>query len=184
MNRERTRNPSRIDASRTGTAGRTRREYRPVARRCCPLRNRKYGLTTTEVLVSIAVLGAAVTGVGKFASTMQQGLRDRELSARIGWEVLNAREEIGSWNFAEITAERIEAMPVSDVLHRDILDARWEAQVEIIEQPVAATQVTLALAGNYRGQAARPQRLTFWVARSVPGGANDESTSAEGEQHD
>ena len=119
--------------------------------------------STAEVIIAIALLAIAASLVGRFVSQVRSGLSDRELGARIGWELQNARERIGSWSTDEITAERIGQMQVSKGIAGRIENARLNASVKRIESPVVATQVTLGLQGELKGQTIQPTVLTFWV---------------------
>ena len=150
-------------------------------------RNLRSAVTLTEAVVATVLLGLAVAGVGHFVSSVQRGLKDRELSARLDWEMVNARETIGSWPVEWVTQERIESLSVSPTLLKELTDVHWEAEVSSILDPVAATQVTLTLACNYGGQKARPQQLTFWmrerqpeVADAVPSGTTGASDDGGG----
>jgi predicted lysophospholipase L1 biosynthesis ABC-type transport system permease subunit len=125
---------------------------------------RRAGVSTVEVLVAIALLTAAVVAVGRFAVSANSGLRHRELSARLDWELVNARERIGSWNLAEVTKQRIESLPFSDALAPTFANPRWVAEVKQIEQPARAIQVTLQMHCLFAGQPAIPEKLTFWLA--------------------
>jgi hypothetical protein len=117
-----------------------------------------------EVLVAVALLAAAVVGVGRFMTAANAGLRNRELSARMEWELVNARERIGSWQPADVAKQNIERLPFSEALTRSLEEPRWEAEVTRIEQPARAIQVTLQLHCVLAGQPAVPERLTFWLA--------------------
>ncbi len=123
--------------------------------------------STMETVVAVVLLGSAIALVGSFVASVNQGLADRELSARIGWEIANAREIVGSWNPVAVTEERIEALPVAESITSRLPDAKWAAQVTPITEPVAAWQVTLQLTCTYQGQAAAPEELTFWIEREV-----------------
>lgn len=139
------------------------------------------GTTTAETLIAIVVLGVAASAVGKFASTMATGLDDRELSAKIGWEIANAREVIGSWPAQEITEERIESLAVELSEWENGTDAQWVAAVSKISEPAQAVQVELGLRCKIDGQWAEPERLTFWVAdadsKQVTGDRTEEGKS-------
>ncbi len=132
------------------------------------------GTSTVELLVSMAVLTTAVLGVGRFASTTRQGLHDRELNSRIGWELANAREQIGAWQPTDVSVKEIESLPFSDYLKQELSDVRWQASVESISEPAQVLQVTLALHCTINEQAARPASLVFWIdskeLTSVDGG--------------
>ncbi len=119
--------------------------------------------STAEVIIAVALLAIAASLVGRFVSQVRSGLRDRELSARVGWELQNARERIGSWSTDEITKERIAQLPVSKAVASKLENARLNATVLRIDSPVVATQVTLGLRGELNGQAVQPAVLTFWV---------------------
>ncbi len=122
-----------------------------------------------EMLVAVSLLAFAVTAMGQFVSQVNSGLRDRELSARLGWEIMNARELIGTWPIEDITVEQIEKLLVSEPLAKSLTDAKFKALVVPVDEPLAAIRVTLALECKLAGQLAQPAVLTFWIARQSDG---------------
>lgn len=132
-----------------------------------------------EVIVSLALLGIAVSSIGRFVASVHRGLEDRELSARIGWETLNVRERIASWNPAQINQARIESLPISSELSRRLGAARWVAQVTAIDEPSAGLEVDIALHCDLNGQAAVPVELTFWIPREAVAPQTAESQAVE-----
>ena len=140
---------------------------RSCNKRCCNKRccgKRCNGTSTLEVVIAFSLLVVAVTFVGRFVSQVRVGLKDRELSARTEWELRNARERIGSWPVEQITRERIEQLPLSKSLSDRFESAGFVAQVQHIDQPIVAEQVTLAIAGTRDGQKIEPAVVTFWVS--------------------
>lgn len=117
-----------------------------------------------EMLVAMSLLAAAMTMVGKFVHQVQAGLKNQELSARFDWELLNARERIGSWAEEQITVQQIQQIPISDSLSSQVTNAHFAASIMKIETPLPATQVTLAFECEVAGQTIQPSMLTFWVA--------------------
>ncbi len=113
--------------------------------------------------MALVLLAATANVVGRFVADVHQGLQDRELSSRIGWELENARERIRSWAAADVTQERIEKLPISPMLAQRLVQPRWQAEVQPEELSLAATRVTLQLHCQFRGQTATPAQLTFWV---------------------
>lgn len=128
---------------------------------------RRQGFTITETLIATLLLGITIAIIGTFSSTLARGLRDRELSARIGSEITSLREVIGSWKTEEITVENIEAIPVVKAIGKRMANARWQAQVAQIEEPIEGLAVTISLVAEYEGQAIQPEKLRFWVAKSA-----------------
>lgn len=128
------------------------------------LHQKRYGTSMAEVIVAIALLGTATVAIGRFAVMTKQGLREREIGARVSNELLNARERIGSWPHEQLTAKRIEELPFSKTLAEQVDNLKWRAIVEPITDPVNARRVTLKLECSLHGQTAQPQALTFWVA--------------------
>lgn len=126
----------------------------------------RWGTSVVELLVALALLGTVALGVGQLTVRTKEGLRNRELSSRLNWELKNARETIGAWPVSEITVEKIQQMPISLSLASQLEDLGWEASIEAISQPVDALQVTLTLRCRIDEQAARPVSLTFWVDAS------------------
>ncbi len=140
-------------------------EANRIARRLRRLECAYYfsGTTTVELIVAMVVLATAVVGVGRFASNTGQGLRARELSSRIGWELANAREQIGSWQPASIAVDKIESLSFSESLRENLDDLRWQAEVEAVSEPAHAIRVVLTLHCRLQDQPARPASLVFWV---------------------
>ncbi len=126
------------------------------------------GTSTAELLVAMAILATAMVGVGQFASNTGSGLSQRELSTRIGWELANAREQIGSWKPENINVQQIENLPFSDSLKYNLDDLRWQAKVETLTEPARAIRVALTLHCTLHGQSAQPASLVFWVAVPSP----------------
>ena len=125
--------------------------------------NARRAASTAEVMLAIALLAIAAPLVAKFASQVRRGLQDREISARLEWELINVRERIGTWPAEQITAERIGQVPISSSLTEQVPSAKLSAKVSQVEKPVAATQVTLAVQCERGGQTIEPATLTFWV---------------------
>lgn len=138
----------------------------PAADRLKPRFQR--GTSTVEVIVALAVLATAVVGVGRFAATTNRGLRERQLSSRIGWELTNAREQIGAWDPESVTPSRIESLPFSSGLTDELHDLQWQAEVAPLSAPAQALQVSLTLQCTFQGQTARPASLVFWLPSSPP----------------
>lgn len=128
-------------------------------------------VTIIEMLVATSLLVFAVSALGQFVSHINSGLRDRELSARIGWELLSARERIGTWPIERVTVEQIEQLPISAALANRLDEAKFTANVVQLDAPLNATQVALALECNFGGQKAQPSVLTFWVVPESEGGS-------------
>ncbi len=124
---------------------------------------RRTATSTLELVIAFGLLVLAASMVGRFVSQVKRGLKERELSARIEWELINDRELIGSWSPDQITRERIEQIPLSKSLANRLTTGRLVAQVSHIEEPIAAEQVTLAIACERGGQTMEPAVLTFWI---------------------
>ncbi len=120
-------------------------------------------ISVTETVVAVLVLGVASGLVLRFAVQIKGGLQQRELSSRLTCELLNAREQIGSWSAKEVTESRIAELPISEDLSKRVSDLRWEAELREIDSPVDAKQVDLSLCCRYGGQVIKPRQLTFWV---------------------
>ena len=137
-------------------------EFRPLQ---VPRFRPRQGVTTLEVVVATILLAVAISGLGTFSASMHDGLQNRELSARIAWEVANAREQIGCWNFEEVRQAKIEALPVSAALAKRMEQTRWVASVDPILTPIDGLRVQLALHGVLNQQPVVPRELTFWIPR-------------------
>lgn len=134
---------------------------------------------TTEAVMSIIILAAATAVVSRFAATFYSGLNDRQLAAQVGVEISNARELIGSWPLRKVTEENIAALQVEGLLSERLENARWEAEIVDIEEPLPLRQVTLNLVCEYEGQQATPETLTFWVRIDPDSQASSETEGEE-----
>ncbi len=148
--------------------------------------------STMEVTVALLLLTACAMGVGRFVSQVQVGLRERELSRCLGWEIENAKETILSWQPSQVSVARIESLPVSEAALQRLAAAGWQAEgwradVTSIEQPVNALQVTLRLVCRLESQPAVPKKMTFWIADSnlaESGGKQDGSSEVNAANRD
>ncbi|MCR9291220.1 MAG: hypothetical protein NXI32_00790 [bacterium] len=143
------------------------RAWKPRSRRRSP----RLAASVAETVVATALLAIAMSGVGRFAYHLKEGLRNREIGSRIELEMLNLREEVGSWEIADINPQRVEEFPISTGLQAIVEEPHWEAQVVRVSKPAEAVQVTLRLKCRIQGQAASPAERTFWIVgrtRSEP----------------
>lgn len=124
---------------------------------------RRQAFSAMELIVSIALLTSALVAVSQFVSHAGRAQHNQELSARLQWEIINARETIGSWHPAQVTPERIVELPVSEQLKEHISGLRWETRVATVRHPLPALRINLQLQGEHLGQAIAPERLTFWI---------------------
>ena len=123
----------------------------------------RIGSNTLEVTVALVLLGLTATAVGKFVSQVHVGLRQRQLSQQIGWELENIREQVATWKSDSITAERIENLPIAPALAEQLENPRWHAIVSTIDQPLPVKQVSLSFEYVYLSQSSSPAGLTFWI---------------------
>ncbi|MEZ6133337.1 MAG: hypothetical protein R3C53_00365 [Pirellulaceae bacterium] len=128
---------------------------------------RRPAFSTVEVTVAIILLALTAGTLGRFVASVRHGLRERELSCYLGWEIENARARISTWELADVSVENIARMPFSPAIVERLPDARWTSTIETITEPIAAIQVTLQLQCTLHGQAAEPARLTFWIDPAV-----------------
>ena len=140
--------------------------------------NRK-AISVTETVVAVLVLGVACGVVMRFAVQIKQGLQQRELSSRLTWELINAREQIGSWSANEITESRIAELQLSEDLTKQVSNLRWDVEVSKVDSPAPAKRVDLSLRCQLRGQEIKPTQLTFWVVAKTA-----QTTSASQEKLD
>ncbi len=129
--------------------------------------------STLEVVIAVGLLAAAAWSVGQFVHQVHTGLKERELSTRCDLELMNARERIGSWPVERLTLDQIQQLPLSESLRNQMTDAHLTATIQPIEAPRPATQVTLAIECNHKGQTIQPSVLTFWVPVSATSAAEE-----------
>ena len=126
-------------------------------------RDRNAAFSIGELVVSLTLLTVALIGVGRFVRTVHSGLKQRELSQLIGWEIANARDSISTWKPEAISVERINALPISKALSSRLDSVHWHAVVDPVTQPVDALRITLTLQCVFHEQASEPDRLVFWL---------------------
>ncbi|GAB5405885.1 MAG: hypothetical protein Aurels2KO_41160 [Aureliella sp.] len=148
-------------------------------------RSTRKGFSSGEAIAGIVVMSLAIVIVGRFAAGVTQGLAERELATRIGWQTESARAEIAAWAYGEISAENIVSKLAFDsVLLEQLNSPKWEATVEEVEQPVAAKRVQLSLKCVYDDQVATPSTLTFWVPRPTRSAASESPASDQSPTED
>ncbi len=122
------------------------------------------GTTVTETLVAIVLLSTAAIGVSKMFGQTRDSLRTMEFASLCSWELENAKAIIHSWPTDQVTAAKIEAMPISPAIIKQAADARWQTTVVTIQEPIQAIQVTIAInAARFEQPAANIAKLTFWL---------------------
>lgn len=121
------------------------------------------GTSTVEVIICTIILSVAALSVGKFSGRMHQSLREREMSVLVNWELQNVRAQIESWPAGEISKSKIEGLPVSGNLQSELTNARWQAEVVAVDEPIAAWRIHVELTGQRGGQAVVPAELVCWV---------------------
>jgi type II secretory pathway pseudopilin PulG len=89
----------------------------------------RLAFSTVETIVATVLLGIVVALVGQFSGSVRSGIRDRQLSQRLRWELENVREVISSWPVAEVTQERIETLAISSELEKELEEPRWVATI-------------------------------------------------------
>jgi hypothetical protein len=87
-----------------------------------------------------------------------------QLFEAVGWQVENARAEVSTWPYDEITEEEIlRRLEVPQELSDGIEAAEWGAAVAVVQTPKIAKRVSLEFRCQYEGQPCRPVDVTFWV---------------------
>ena len=126
-------------------------------------RDRNAAFSIGELVVSLTLLTVALIGVGRFVRTVQSGLKERELSQLIGWEIANARDTISTWEPEAVSTERIAALPISKALSTRLDSVHWHAVVDAVTRPVDALRITLTLQCILHEQDSAPERIVFWI---------------------
>lgn len=123
--------------------------------------------TIAECLVAFAMLLPIAVLVGKIGLQTEQASRESALASHAFRDLINAREEIGSWAFNDISQSTIESIPFqkSTEFHED--SRRWVTSIEEETEPIQAMRISLSLQWT-SGRSEIPAEvgpITFWVPR-------------------
>ncbi len=131
-----------------------------------------------EITVVFVVLTLAIGGLGKFASVVGKLKRESTIAQHLQWDLISARETIGSWNIEDITADAIHSLAISSVVANHFYNARWNADIEHtpaseVGPDIRSIRVHLFMTGELAGQPIEPASLVFWVVERQEGSASD-----------
>ena len=126
------------------------------------------GVTVIEVSIACVLLSAAIMTTTAFQTRVTTAAQNVTVSALAREAVINAREQIGSWQPADVSEERIVNMPIRDELQRMLPEAAWNVRVDAIEEPINGHRIFLDLTWSDGGQTRSTSGITFWIMDQEP----------------
>lgn len=123
---------------------------------------RNPGTTVMETIVACSLLATTAVSLSLMSQRMRRGYQERALVQRAWVEVCNARQQIGTWNMEEIDCDKIQALPISDVLRNSCSAIEWAARVEETMEPLAGKRIFVGLQWTRAEQRSAPIGITFW----------------------
>ncbi|MCY2983325.1 MAG: hypothetical protein NTY15_06755 [Planctomycetota bacterium] len=132
-----------------------------------PRLRRNSGHTIAECLMAFAMLVPIAILVTKVALQTEQASRDSALASHGLRELMNAREEIGSWEYSRVSFESIQSIPILESPEFGPLSRSLQAVIEEVEAPIASKRVSLSLHWSNNGQDNTMEvgPITFWIIK-------------------
>jgi len=124
---------------------------------------RPAGLTIIEIVVACTLLSAALVSIGILQTQVTRAQKSLNQRAQMRLAILNARELIGSWPPSQISAERIQALPIEPLDFEWPVALRWDVRVQSAPQPWSGHAIFLDLIWEDAGQTQSAGGLNFWV---------------------
>ncbi len=125
------------------------------------------GHTIAECLVAFAMLVPVAILVTKVALQTEQASRESVLASHGLRDLMNAREEIGSWEYSRVSSESIQSIPILESPEFGPTSRSLQAVVEEVDAPFASKRISLSLhwSNNGQGNTTEFGPITFWIAK-------------------
>ena len=132
-----------------------------------PRWRRNSGHTIAECLVAFAMLVPVAILVTKVALQTERTSRDSVLASHGLRELMNAREEIGSWEYSRVSSESIQSIPILESPEFGPSSRSLQAVIEEVDAPIASKRISLSLhwSNNGEGNTTEVGPITFWIVK-------------------
>ena len=129
--------------------------------------SRPTGHTVTECLVAIAMLVPIAILVSKIGLQTERSSRETVLAADALRDLINAREQVGSWAYEDVSIASIQSITIPENQAFDDSRREWLVNIEEVNEPIFAKRVSMSLQWT-------PVRsefpteigpITFWVPK-------------------
>ncbi len=129
--------------------------------------DRPKGHTVAECILAFAILAPVAVLVNKIATQTQRSLRTSELADQARGSLTNAREEIGSWDYDDVSAANIQSRLSTENRDPSYTSEAWLAVVEEVQEPLPAKRVSLSVlwTSPYSNSPNELGPITFWVRK-------------------
>jgi len=125
------------------------------------------GQTVAECLIAFAILLPISVLVTKLNLQAEKSFRDSVHASHSMRDLVNAREMIGTWNFDDVTLDKIRTIPIRENPVFADNSHVWIGTIEDVTLPIPSKRVSLSLKRN----AVRSEfpvevgPLIFWIAK-------------------
>ena len=129
--------------------------------------SRPTGHTVAECLVAIAMLVPIGILVSKIGLQTERSSRETVLAADALRDLINAREQVGSWAYEDVSIASIQSITIPENQAFDDSRREWLVNIEEVNEPIFAKRVSMSLQWT-------PVRsefpteigpITFWVPK-------------------
>ena len=134
---------------------------------CITRISRPSGHTVAECLVAIAMLVPIAILVSKIGLQTERSSRQTVLAADTLRDLVNAREQVGSWAYEDVSPASIQSITIPENPAFDDSRREWLVSIEEVNEPISAKRVSMSLQWT-------PVRsefpteigpITFWVPK-------------------
>ncbi len=129
--------------------------------------SRPTGHSVAECLVAIAMLMPIAILVSKIGLQTERSSRETVLAANALRDLVNAREQVGSWAYEDVSLASVQSITIPENPAFDASRREWLVSVEEVNEPISAKRVSMSLQWT-------PVRsefpteigpITFWVPK-------------------
>ena len=135
--------------------------------RCITRSTRPTGHTVAECLVAIAMLLPIAILVSKIGLQTERSSRESVLASHALRDLINAREQIGSWPYENVSVARIQSISIPENLAFEASSREWLVSVEEVSEPISAKTISLSMQWTpVRSEfPTEVGPITFWVSK-------------------
>lgn len=120
---------------------------------------RRRGFSVTEATVALFLLAAAATLLAQLTISVQRLGQQTWRTQLLHEELANLAEHTAALPWGELTAERIEQLPLGEFVQQEFPMAKLQVEVTALAEKIPTRQVTLSI--NLGPHEPAP-RLTVW----------------------
>ena len=129
--------------------------------------SRPTGHTVAECLVAIVMLVPIAILVSKIGLQTERSSRETVLAANALRDLVNAREQVGSWEYEDVSLASIQSINIPENPAFEDSRREWLVGIEEVNEPISAKRVSMSLQWT-PVRSEFPMEIgpiTFWVPK-------------------